>query len=118
MLQLYRDFLRFRQANLADRHRGHWQVDQVSPSAIAIRYRRKSAGSILIVVQIMETEAVIEQKNDLLRLAKGRAWELVLSTNDPIYGGKEKARFDHSGNKVVLTGPELIVFCEQDQRST
>jgi maltooligosyltrehalose trehalohydrolase len=117
MLQLYRDFLRFRQANLADRRRGHWQVDQVSPSAIAIRYRRKSAGNILIVAQIMETEAVIELKNDLLRLAKGRAWKLVLSTNDPIYGGKEKARVDHSGNKFVLTGPELIVFCEQEQRS-
>ena len=117
-LQLYRDFLRFRQANLEDRRRGHWQVDRVSRSAIAIRYRRKSAGDILVVAQILETESIIELNNDLLRLAKGRSWEFVISTNDPMYGGKEKARFDRSGNKIVLTGPELIVFCEEDDQNT
>ena len=96
MLRLYRDFLRFRQANLTDRRRGHWRVDQVSRRAIAIRYRRKSAGDILIVVQLLANDTILELENELLRPAKGRTWELVISTNEPIYGGKEAVRFDRA----------------------
>jgi hypothetical protein len=112
-LQLYRDFLRFRRANLGDRRRGDWQVDQVSDSAIVIRYRRKSAGDILVVAQLLENESVIPLQQVPMRLGIGRVWELVISTNDPLYGGKEKACLDPAGNKIVLTGPELIVLCEQ-----
>jgi len=115
---LYRDFLRFRQANLTDRRRGHWQVEQVSRRTIAIRYRRKSAGDILIVVQLLANEAILELKSRLLRPAKGRTWEFVISTNEPAYGGKQAARFDRAGHKLALTEPELIVFCEQEGQNT
>jgi maltooligosyltrehalose trehalohydrolase len=113
-LRLYRDFLSFRQANLTDRHRGHWQVDQVASKTIAIRYRRKDAGDILVIVQLLVNDTVLELGNQLLGPTKGRSWQLVMSTNEPIYGGTAAAQFD--GNKVVLTGPELIVFREQGEQ--
>ena len=113
-LRLYRDFLSFRQANLTDRHRGHWQVDQVASKTIAIRYRRKDAGDILVIVQLLVNDTVLELGNQLLGPTKGRSWQLVMSSNEPIYGGTAAAQFD--GDKVVLTGPELIVFREQGEQ--
>jgi maltooligosyltrehalose trehalohydrolase len=117
-LQLHRDFLRFRQASLTDRHRGHWQVEQVSPRAIAIRYQRKNEGDLLIVAQLVANDNALELENELLGPSKGRAWEFVISTNEPIYGGKQAAHFDGDGKKLVLTEPELIVFREKDEQTT
>jgi maltooligosyltrehalose trehalohydrolase len=117
-LQLYRDFLRFRKANLTDRRRSHWQVDQVSPRAIAIRYQREKEGDILIVAQLVADDITLQLENELLAPAKGRAWEFIISTNEPIYGGKQTAQCNRDGKKLVLTEPELIVFCEKDERNT
>jgi maltooligosyltrehalose trehalohydrolase len=111
-LRLYRDFLQFRQANLTDRRRGRWQVELVSRRAIAIRYRRKN-GDILIVAQLLANDEILKLENDLLRPNEGRNWELVISTNERIYGGKAAASFDRDGKKVFLSEPELIVFREQ-----
>jgi maltooligosyltrehalose trehalohydrolase len=116
-LRLYADFVRFRQANLTDRRRGHWEADQVSPTAIAIRYRRETAGDILIVAQLRANDSTLALETELLRPGKGRTWELVISTNDPMYGGKAAARLDCDGKKVVLAEPELVVFREQDERN-
>jgi maltooligosyltrehalose trehalohydrolase len=116
-LRLYRDFLRFRKANLTDRRRGHWQVEQVSPRAIVIRYRRQKEGDILVVAQLVADDTTLALENELLAPAQGRAWEFVISTNDPIYGGKQAAHFDRDGKKLVLAEPELIVFCEKDEQS-
>jgi maltooligosyltrehalose trehalohydrolase len=113
-LMLYRDFLRFRRDNLTDRRRGRWQVEQVSPTAIAIRYRRQGAGDLLIVTQLEANESIVELENEHLRASKGRRWEFVISTNEPAYGGKAAARLQSHTKEVVLTDPELIVFCEQD----
>ena len=117
-LRLYRDFLRFRKANLTDRRRGRWQIEQVSPQAIAIRYQREKEGDILIVAQLVANDTTLELENELLAPAKGRAWEFIISTNEPIYGGKQAAQFDRDGKKLVLTEPELIVFCEKDEQNT
>jgi len=117
-LRLYRDFLLFRQANLTDRRRTRWRVEQVSRTAITIRYRRKDAGDILIVAQLLANETILELEDELLRAAKGRAWQFLISTNEPIYGGKAAARFDRDRKKVVMTEPELIVFREQDAQNT
>jgi maltooligosyltrehalose trehalohydrolase len=117
-LRLYRDFLCFRKANLSDRRRGHWQVEQVSPRAIAIRYRRQKGGDILVVAQLVADDTTLELDSELLKPAKGRSWEFVLSTNESIYGGKQAARFDRDGQKLGLTEPELIVFCEKDEQNT
>ena len=113
-LTLYRDFLRFRRANLTDRRRGRWQVEQVSPTAIAIRYRRQGAGDLLIVAQFEANESILELENEHLRAPKGRRWEFVISTNEPAYGGRAAARLQSHAKEVVLTEPELIVFCEKD----
>jgi len=115
-LRLYRDFLRFRQSNLTDRHRGGWRVEQVSSEAIAIRYRRKNAGDLLIVAQLQAAHTILELENELLRPAKGRTWKFAISTNEKVYGGKE-AGFAGDGKRVVLTEPELIVFCEEDAQN-
>jgi maltooligosyltrehalose trehalohydrolase len=118
-LRLYRDFLRFRRDNLTDRRRGRWQVERVSRTAIAIRYRRKDTGDILVVAQLLANETVLELgENELLRPGKGRSWKFVKSTNEKIYGGTEARRFDRDGDKVALIDPELIVFCEQDEQNT
>jgi maltooligosyltrehalose trehalohydrolase len=117
-LRLYRDFLRFRKANLPERRRGHWQVEQVSPRAIAIRYRRQKEGDILVVAQLVADDTTLELDNDLLASAKGRTWEFVISTNEPIYGGKQAAHFDRDRQNLVLAEPELIVFCEKDEQNT
>jgi maltooligosyltrehalose trehalohydrolase len=114
-LRLYSDFVRFRQANLTDRHRGHWQVEQVSRTAIAIRYHRKSGGDILIVTQLTTNDSILKLESELLRPANGRAWEIVLSSNEPIYGGKAAAHLD--GRTMALTEPELVVFREQGERN-
>jgi maltooligosyltrehalose trehalohydrolase len=113
-LRLYRNFLNFRKANLTDRRRGHWQVDQVSPRAIAIRYQREKEGDILIVAQLVGADITLQLENELLAPAKDRAWEFIISTNEPMYGGKQAAQFEQDGNKLVLTEPELIVFCEKE----
>jgi maltooligosyltrehalose trehalohydrolase len=117
-LRLYRDFLRFRRDNLTDRRRGRWQVEQVSPMAIAIRYRRHGAGDILIVAQLEANDSILELENEQLRPGKGRTWKSVISTNEPAYGGKAAARLESNGKKVALTEPELIVFSEQDGQDT
>jgi maltooligosyltrehalose trehalohydrolase len=118
-LRLYRDFLRFRRDNLADRRRGRWQVEQVSRTAIAIRYRRKGTGDILMVAQLLENETILElEENELLRPGKGRTWKFVISTSEKIYGGTEAGHFDRDGHKVALMEPELIVFCEEDEQNT
>jgi maltooligosyltrehalose trehalohydrolase len=114
-LRLYSDFVRFRQADLKDRHRGHWQVEQVSGTAIAIRYHRKKGGDILMVAQLTANDSVLELESETLRPADGRAWKLVLSSNQPIYGGKAAAHLNHDGKKVTLTEPELVVFREQGE---
>jgi hypothetical protein len=117
-LRLYRDFLRFRKANLTDRRRGRWQIEQVSPQAIAIRYQREKEGDILIVAQLVANDITLELENDLLAPTNGRTWDFIISTNEPIYGGKQAAQFDRDGKKLVLTEPELIVFCEKDEQNT
>ena len=118
-LRLYRDFLRFRRDNLTDRRRGCWQVEQVSRTAIAIRYRRKATGDILVVAQLLKNETILElEENELLRPGKGRTWKFVISTNEKIYGGTEAGHFDRDGHQVALTEPELIVFCEEDEQNT
>jgi maltooligosyltrehalose trehalohydrolase len=117
-LRLYRDFVRFRQANLTDRRRGRWQVEQVSSKTIVIRYRRKGAGDILVIVQLLANDTVVELGGQLLRPTKGRTWQFVMSTNEPTYGGTAAAQFDRGGDKVVLTEPELIVFREQGEQDT
>jgi maltooligosyltrehalose trehalohydrolase len=117
-LRLYRDFLRFRQVNLTDRRRGRWQVDQASSKTIVIRYRRKGAGDILVIVQLLANDTVVELGGQLLRPTKGRTWQFVMSTNEPTYGGTAAAQFDRGGDKVVLTEPELIVFREQGEQDT
>ena len=118
IFQLYRDFLRFRQTNLKDRTRGHWKVEQVSRRAIAIRYRHENAGDVLIVVQLVANDSILKLESELLRPATDRHWELVLSSNEPTYGGKRAARFHRDGKKIELTDSELIVLREQDQRKT
>lgn len=118
ILWLYRDFLRLRQTYLTDRHRGHWQVEQVSSRAIAIRYHRQSLGDVLIVFQLVPGETVLDLENEGLRPAKGRIWEFLISTNDSIYGGTKATRFDRDQRKAVLTEPELIVLREEDAQKT
>ena len=68
----------------------------------------------MIIVQLLVNDTVLELGNQLLWPTKGRSWQLVMSTNEPIYGGTAAAQFD--GDKVVLTGPELIVFREQGEQ--
>ena len=70
------------------------------------------------MAQLLANDTILELENELLRPAKGRTWELVISTNEPVYGGKEAVRFDRDRKKVVLTEPELIVFREQDEQTT
>ena len=70
-------------------------------------------GDLLIVAQLEGGESILELENEHLRATKGRRWEFVISTNEPAYGGRAAARL-RSHAKVVLTEPELIVFCEQD----
>jgi maltooligosyltrehalose trehalohydrolase len=116
-LRLYSDFVGFRKTDLTDRRRGHWQVEQVSRTAIAIRYQRKSGGDILIVAQLTPNDSILELDSEMLRPGNGRAWELVLSSNQPIYGGKAAAHLDRDGRKVALSEPELVVFREQGERN-
>jgi hypothetical protein len=68
------------------------------------------------VAQLLANDEILKLKNDLLRPNEGRNWELVISTNERIYGGKAAASFDRDGKKVFLSEPELIVFREQDAR--
>jgi hypothetical protein len=66
------------------------------------------------VTQLDANESIVELENGHLRASKGRRWEFVISTNEPAYGGKAAARLQSHTKEVVLTDPELIVFCEQD----
>ena len=88
--------------------------DPSFPTAIAIRYRRQSSGDLLIVAQLEANESILELENEHLRAPKGRRWEFVISTNEPAYGGRAAARLQSHAKEVVLTEPELIVFCEKD----
>jgi maltooligosyltrehalose trehalohydrolase len=117
-LRLYDDFLRFRRVELKDRRRSRWRVDQVSPRVIALRYRRPKEGDILILAQLLANETIFELASALVRPAKGRSWRLVISSNERIYGGERVGLFDPEKNRFLLTGPELIVFCERDKKDT
>jgi maltooligosyltrehalose trehalohydrolase len=115
-LRLYSDFLRFRRIELKDRGRGRWRVGQVSPRAIALRYRRPNEGDILILAQLLANETILEPASALVRPAKGRSWRFVISSNEPIYGGERAGFFDPEKNQFVLTEPELIIFCESNEK--
>jgi maltooligosyltrehalose trehalohydrolase len=113
ILALYKDFLRFRQAELRDRRRRRWRVAQVSNTAIALRYRRGKAGDILILVQLLANDSRIELESTLLQPTAGRTWRSGLSSNEPTYGGDRPGYFDPEKKQFVLAEPELIVFAEQ-----
>ena len=115
-LRLYSDFLRFRRTKVEERSRGCWLVAQVSRAAIALRYRRPKQGDILILAQLLANETILELTNELVRPAQGRTWRFEISSNEPIYGGERTGLFDPEKNQFVLTEPELIVFCEHDQK--
>ncbi|MBV8641309.1 MAG: malto-oligosyltrehalose trehalohydrolase [Verrucomicrobia bacterium] len=115
-LRLYSDFLRFRRTKIKERGRGCWLVAQVSHRAIALRYRRPKQGDILILAQLLANETILEPTNELLRPAQGRTWRFEISSNESIYGGERTGLFDPEKNQFVLTEPELIVFCEHDQK--
>ena len=115
-LRLYNDFLRFRRTKVKERSRGCWLVAQVSHRAIALRYRRPKQGDILILAQLLANETILEPTNELVRPAQGRTWRFEISSNEPIYGGERTGLFDPEKNQFVLTGPELIVFSEHDQK--
>ena len=115
-LRLYSDFLRFRRTRVKERGRGCWLVAQVSRRAIALRYRRPKQGDILILAQLLANETILEPTYELVRPAHGRTWRFEISSNEPIYGGERTGLFDPEKNQFVLTEPELIVFCEQDQK--
>jgi maltooligosyltrehalose trehalohydrolase len=112
-LALYRDFLRFRRAELKDRRRRRWRVAQVSDTAIGLRYRRGRAGDILVLVQLIANDSRIELESTLLQPKAGRTWRSGISSNDKIYGGDRPGYFDPEKNQFVLADPELIIFSEQ-----
>jgi maltooligosyltrehalose trehalohydrolase len=112
-LALYRDFLRFRRAELKDRRRRRWRVAQISDTAIALRYRRGRAGDILVLVQLLANDSRIELESTLLQPKAGRTWRSGISSNDKIYGGDRPGYFDPEKNQFVLADPELIIFSEQ-----
>jgi maltooligosyltrehalose trehalohydrolase len=112
-LQLYRDFIEFRQKELTNRNRDCWQVDQIANHAIATRFRRSKAGDILIVFQLVPDEVTLYFDHELLRPGNGRNWSVVASTNQVDYGGEGAAQFDTVGRKLALVEPELIVLREE-----
>ncbi len=112
-LRVYRDFVEFRRSNLTDRNRTHWEVNQVSDCAIAIRYRQNEA--ILIVFQLMPDEVVLDFDHELLKASRGRKWSLMASTNQVEYGGTGAGQFDSTGKKLKLKAPELVVLREQPE---
>jgi maltooligosyltrehalose trehalohydrolase len=115
-LRLYDDFLRFRRTKLQERSRDCWLVAQVSRRAIALRYRRRKQGDILILAQLLADETILEPTNELVRPAQGRTWRFEISSNERTYGGERTGLFDPEKNQFVLTEPELIVFCEHDHK--
>ncbi len=117
-LRLYSDFLRFRRLELKDRRRGQWQTGQVSPTAIALRYRRPAEGDILILAQLLANKSILNLDDALIRPGGGRSWQFVISSNEPTYGGERAGFFDPESNQFVLAEPELIVFCERDRKES
>jgi maltooligosyltrehalose trehalohydrolase len=114
-LRLYTDFLRFRRTRLIQRHRGSWKLDQVSDSTIALRYHTGEQGDILILAQLLPNETAISLELDLLRPSAGKRWRLTLSSNESIYGGSQLGLFDPRRQQFLLSEPEVIVFCEENE---
>ncbi|MBV9390518.1 MAG: malto-oligosyltrehalose trehalohydrolase [Verrucomicrobia bacterium] len=113
VLRLYQHFLRFRRRRIGDRRRGRWTVSQISPTAIAIRYKRSPHDDLLILAQLVSSETQTEEREEILRPAEGFTWRFVMSTNEPVYGGDFPGLYDPESRKFILTEPELIVFAEQ-----
>jgi maltooligosyltrehalose trehalohydrolase len=112
VLLLYADFLRFRRDHLNCRRRGRWTVDQVSGTAIALRYRDGDEGDTLVLAQLLQNDEPISAYS--LAPSSGKRWKYVLSSNELAYGGGGPAKHDGQTSRFFLSEPEVIIFTEEN----
>lgn len=101
LLALYRECLRLRAGEPALRPAGREGWEVTNAGAVMLKYGGRDR-EWLVMAHLSSAAAAVE-------LPEGR-WRILLSTNEPRFGGCESVSFDPADGRVELTRPELIVM--------
>jgi maltooligosyltrehalose trehalohydrolase len=102
-LRLYRDLLRLRRTDPALRGGRH---DAAATDAGAIVLRRTGAdGSELAVVVALTPEVTARGP-----LVPGAGWDVLLTTEDPPYGGAQPPTVDPAKGEIRFTAPAAVIL--------
>ncbi len=101
LLALYRECLRLRAGEPALRPAGREGWEVTDAGAVMLRYGGRDR-EWLVMAHLASASAAVA-------LPEGR-WQILLSTNEPRFGGSESVSFDPTCGRVALTRPELLVM--------
>lgn len=112
VLLLYRELLRLRHAAPVPTRAG---FTTGTAGATALWYRRRAAGTDMMVVFNLRGKARVDLSREGLRPARGRVWELEVSTEERRFGGKpRRVRLDEG--KLSLKGAGAVVLTARTRR--
>jgi maltooligosyltrehalose trehalohydrolase len=111
ILALYRDCLKLRREELAFRpaSRDQWHVEALE-MGIGCLWMRGMGPDWLLLFDLVGGHQGSLSREDLLQPLIGRQWRLVLSTEDPRYGGNGALKFDPVTRAVRFDSPGLMVL--------
>ncbi|HEX6107641.1 MAG TPA: malto-oligosyltrehalose trehalohydrolase [Gemmatimonadales bacterium] len=109
--ELYRTLLGLRRTEPALRYRGRdgLSVTALSDTALALRRTGPDGSAVLLVVSLGGGLAVSLDERPETRAPAGRAWSLVLSTEDARFGGGSDWRL-HDGGRVEIGSAAALVL--------
>jgi maltooligosyltrehalose trehalohydrolase len=110
VLQLYRDLLELRRGHpaLRRRDRGSFSVLALGQDALALRRAGEAPEQALLAVACLRGPLRLDLDTHPELAAPGRAWAVLLNTEDPRYGGRGPARLE--GGALALEGPQLVLL--------
>ncbi len=95
VLMLYREFLELRQTHPAFRNhaRDNWLATEAADGIVALLFGRPGEYSCAVVIDLLGGHATPNWEEARLVPGGGRAWQLLLSSNETRFGGDEAAPF-------------------------
>jgi len=114
VFSLYRECLNLRAAHPVFQNpvRGTWSVHRVEPELLGIRWHDSGGDWLLIVGLHLET-TVAFALDDFLQPSKSRHWDIVLFSNDVLFGGPTSdSPLSKDGSELHFAGPAACLFRE------
>lgn len=113
MLRLYYDALRLRAGlpALRQRSRDAFEVAPLAEAVLALRREGPAPGTTLLLVVNLRGARELALGDDRRTAAPGgQRWEIVLDSEDAVYGGRGAAPFDRQRQVLAFSGPGAVLL--------